>query len=180
MSATAKIFQSYQHTRSNLSRLDSTQIWKKPCWFAQEPCKNSSSNLNTDTQTQKHFSFLWPCIVSKLWSERENQQDATVRCLLSTSVSTCFGHHYGHLQENKTCVTACGVLRWFCWMWLVVVVVFSVTSRTLSANCHRRHVLYLFVSISELQDRISGLWNATLCCKKLLLVSTHLQLLKYS
>ena len=30
------------------------------------------------------FRFLWPCIVSKLWSERENQQDATVRCLLST------------------------------------------------------------------------------------------------
>ena len=27
-----------------------------------------------------------------------------------------------HLQENKTCVTARGVLRWFCWMWLVVVV----------------------------------------------------------
>jgi len=36
--------------------------------------------------------------------------------------STCFGHHYAHLQENKTYVTACGVLRWFCWMWLVVVV----------------------------------------------------------
>jgi len=32
--------------------------------------------------------------------ERENQQDATIRCLLST-VSTCFGHHYAHLQENK-------------------------------------------------------------------------------
>jgi len=31
--------------------------------------------------------------------------------------STCFGHHYAHLQENKTCVTARGVLRWFCWMW---------------------------------------------------------------
>jgi len=30
------------------------------------------------------FRFLWPCIVSKLWSERENQQYATVRCLLST------------------------------------------------------------------------------------------------
>ena len=29
------------------------------------------------------FRFLWPCIVSKLWRERENQQDATVRCLLS-------------------------------------------------------------------------------------------------
>ena len=33
--------------------------------------------------------------------ERGNQQDATIRCLLSTSVSTCFGHHYAHLQENK-------------------------------------------------------------------------------
>ena len=36
--------------------------------------------------------------------------------------STCFGHHYAQLQETKTCVTAHGVLRWFCWMWLVVVV----------------------------------------------------------
>ena len=36
--------------------------------------------------------------------------------------STCFGHHYAHLQENKTCVTARGVLCWFCWMWLVAVV----------------------------------------------------------
>jgi len=33
--------------------------------------------------------------------ERENQQDATIRCLLSTSVSTSFGHHYAHFQENK-------------------------------------------------------------------------------
>jgi len=36
--------------------------------------------------------------------------------------STCFGHHYSHLQENKKYVTACGVLRWFCWLWLVAVV----------------------------------------------------------
>ena len=36
--------------------------------------------------------------------------------------STCFGHHYAHLQENKTYVTARGVLFWFCWMWLVAVV----------------------------------------------------------
>jgi len=36
--------------------------------------------------------------------------------------STCFGHHYAHLQETKTCVTARDVLRWFCWMWLVAVV----------------------------------------------------------
>ena len=41
--------------------------------------------------------------------------------IINTS-STCFGHHYAHLQENKTCVTARGVLHWFCWMWLVAVV----------------------------------------------------------
>ena len=44
--------------------------------------------------------------------KKEDQQDATIRCLLLTSVSTCFGHHYAHLQENKGPVTAFGVL--FC------------------------------------------------------------------
>ena len=33
--------------------------------------------------------------------KRENQQDAAIRCLLLTSVSICFGHHYAHLQESK-------------------------------------------------------------------------------
>ena len=54
--------------------------------------------------------------------KREDQQGATVRCLLLTSVSTCFGHHHTHLQENKGPVTAFVVLFWFCWMWLVAVV----------------------------------------------------------
>ena len=54
--------------------------------------------------------------------KRENQQDATIRCLLLTSVSTCFGHHYAHLQEIEGLVTAFRVLFWFCWMWLVAVV----------------------------------------------------------
>ena len=54
--------------------------------------------------------------------KREDQQDAKIRCLILTSVSTCFGHHYAHLQENKDRVTAFGVLFWFCWMWLVAVV----------------------------------------------------------
>jgi len=40
----------------------------------------------------------------------EDQQDATIRYLLLTSVSTCFGHHYAHLQENKSPVTVFGVL----------------------------------------------------------------------
>jgi hypothetical protein len=56
------------------------------------------------------------------YEERNNQQDATIRCLLLTSVSTCLGHHYAHLQENKEPVTAFGVLFWFRWMWLVAVV----------------------------------------------------------
>jgi len=51
---------------------------------------------------------------------RGNQQDATINCLLLISISTCFGHHYAHLQENEESVTAFGVL--FCWMWLVAVV----------------------------------------------------------
>ena len=33
--------------------------------------------------------------------KKEDQLDATIRCLLLTSVSTCFGHHYAHLQANK-------------------------------------------------------------------------------
>ena len=53
----------------------------------------------------------------------KKQQDITIRCsLLLTSVSTCFGQHYTHLQENKDRVTAFGVLHWFFWMWLVAVV----------------------------------------------------------
>ena len=55
---------------------------------------------------------------------------------ICNNFSTCFGHHYAHLQENKTCVTARGVLRWFCWMWLVAVVgrcvVGSSSSRTVT------------------------------------------------
>ena len=57
---------------------------------------------------------------SKLWvpmnvhreqnMKKEDQKDAAIRCLLLTSVSTCFGHHYSHLQENKSPVTAFGVL----------------------------------------------------------------------
>jgi hypothetical protein len=54
--------------------------------------------------------------------KREDQQDATIKCILLTSVSTCFGHHSAHLQENKCPVTAFVVLFWFCWMWLVAVV----------------------------------------------------------
>jgi hypothetical protein len=45
--------------------------------------------------------------------KREDQQDAAIRCLLLTSVSTCSAHHYVHLQENKGPATAFGVVFWF-------------------------------------------------------------------
>jgi len=54
--------------------------------------------------------------------KREERQAATIKSLLLTSVSTCFGHNYAHLQEIKGPVTAFGVLFWFCWMCLVAVV----------------------------------------------------------
>jgi hypothetical protein len=57
-----------------------------------------------------------------LFMKREDKKDATIRCLLLTSVSTCFGHNYAHLKEKKRPVTEFGVLFWFCWMWLVAVV----------------------------------------------------------
>ena len=60
-------------------------------------------------------------IPSEIWKETTNKMQI-LRCLLLTSVSTCFGHHYAHLQENKGLVTAFDVLFWFCWMWLVAVV----------------------------------------------------------
>jgi len=46
---------------------------------------------------------------------REKPKDVTIRCLLLSSISTCFGHQYGHLQKNKEPVTAFGVLIWFYW-----------------------------------------------------------------
>ena len=70
--------------------------------------------IYTHTHTHKHtqlaHSLYVPVTVHLEQSmKRENQQDATIICLLLTSVSTCFGHHYAHLQENKGPVTEFGV-----------------------------------------------------------------------
>ena len=56
------------------------------------------------------------------YEERKTDKMQQLRFLLLTSVSTCFGHHYAHLQKNKGPVTAFDVLFWFCWLWLVAVV----------------------------------------------------------
>jgi hypothetical protein len=90
-------------------------------FYLQICTSQTAGNSNKNTILSHIFRFMWPCIVSKIWRWK-NQQDATIRCLLLTSVSTCFVHHYAHLQENKDRVTAFGVLFWFCWMWLVAFV----------------------------------------------------------
>jgi len=70
------------------------------------------------------FRFLWPCIVSNLWRDRErkptrcNNQIFFIKfCLNMFRALLCPSS-----GEQRPCVTSCGVLRWFCWMWLVAVV----------------------------------------------------------
>ena len=58
------------------------------------------------TYTFFSFRFLWPRIVSKLWiereRERENQQDAKIRCLLSTLSQHVSGIIMPILRRTKT------------------------------------------------------------------------------
>ena len=100
-------------------------------WFPESVIQNSNSGweavplsittANWRSRFSKKSTLYKNCNWITVWREK-NQQDATIRCLLLTYVSTCFGHHYAHLQENKEPVTVFGVLFWFCWMWLVAVV----------------------------------------------------------
>ena len=54
--------------------------------------------------------------------KRENQQDATNSMLIiKLSVSTCFGHHYAHHQENKTVSYCMRCSAWVCRLWMAVV-----------------------------------------------------------
>ena len=54
------------------------------------------------------FRFMWPCIIN-VGEERTNRWHR-YRCLFTVSlISTCFGHHYAHCQENRLYKTACGV-----------------------------------------------------------------------
>jgi len=69
-----------------------------------------------------NFRFLWPCIVNKVWRGRKptrcnNQMFIINLCLNMFRASLCPSS-----GEQRPCVTAYGVLSWFCWMWLVAVV----------------------------------------------------------
>ena len=86
-------------------------------------CKNTHTHTHTYIHTHKNVKNIK--YKKHLYTVKQNgsktkyllnmtiedQQDATIRCLLLTSVPTCFGHHYAHLQEIKGPVTAFGVLQ---------------------------------------------------------------------
>jgi len=67
------------------------------------------------------FRFLWPCIVSKVWREKTNKMQQ-----LDVYYQLCLNMFRASLylpsEEQRPCVTAFGILLWFCWMWLVAVV----------------------------------------------------------
>jgi len=41
--------------------------------------------------------------------------------IIKLSISTCFGHHYAHHQENKTVSYSVRCSVWVCGLWLAVV-----------------------------------------------------------
>jgi hypothetical protein len=98
--------------------------------------------------------------------EKKIQQDATIICLLLTSVSKCFGHHYAHLQENKDRVNAFGVLLLFCWMWLVAFVgaVLQDASSELSKGPKASKLSPLLVSSLNLTPRFCSNIRVVECC----------------
>jgi len=53
--------------------------------------------------------------------KRGNRQDATNSMfIIKLSISTCFGHHYAHHQENKTVSCSMRCSAWVCRLWLAV------------------------------------------------------------
>ena len=83
--------------------------------------------------------YSWFYTVHKLWREK-NQQDATIICLLLTSISTCFGHHYAHHLENKG--------PRYC-IWCIVLVQLDVVGSGSGALRCRMRALWRFLFDSE-------------------------------
>jgi dolichol kinase len=76
----------------------------------------SLSECSNFTATIQSFRFLCPCIVSNVWREREkkptrcnNQMFIINFCLNMFRASLCPSS-----REQRPCVTAYGVLSWFC------------------------------------------------------------------
>ena len=98
------------------------------------------------------FRFLWPCIVGILWSDRENQQDATIRCLFLTNSQhvraslcpssgdqdVCYCMCCAALLLLDVVGSGCGALR--CGVWALWRLLFDLHSaHTLQGNAHNRY-----------------------------------------
>jgi len=68
------------------------------------------------------FRFLWPCIVIKVWRERKPTRCNNQMFIINFRLNMFRASLCPSSGEQRPCVTACVVLRWFCWMWLVAVV----------------------------------------------------------
>ena len=60
----------------------------------------------------------WGQCKQRVEVKRENKQEATNSMfIIKFSISTCFGHHYAHHQENKTVSYCMRCSDWVCWLW---------------------------------------------------------------
>ena len=70
--------------------------------------------------------------------KRENQQDATNSMfIIKLPISTCFGHHYAHHQENKTVSCCMRCSAWVCRLWLAVALWRCVVSCVHTTHLHK-------------------------------------------
>jgi len=82
-----------------------------------------TKNFKTHTRKQ----FLGFCDRAS-WANCEERERETTNKIQQSDV--CYQHCLNMFRaslcsssgEQRPCVTTCGVLRWFCWMWLVAVV----------------------------------------------------------
>ena len=98
-------FRNFPYFINELNPFISTMTYRDNCWTL-------LATRNAQSLTLSKHSFV--CEES---GERENQ-DATNRCLLSTSVSTCFGIIMPIFRRTRLRITKYGVLHWLCWLWL--------------------------------------------------------------
>ena len=60
--------------------------------------------------------------VNQVWRERKPTRCNNQMFIINFRLNMFQASLCPSSGEQRPCVTACGVLRWFCWMWLVTVV----------------------------------------------------------
>ena len=120
--------------------------WREKSWYCSVPQPNSWT-VTTNMQSPS-FRFMWPCIIN-VGEERTNRWHK-YRCLFTISlISTCFGHHYAHRQENRlykprvvlawicACVEPGNELSALCECWYSIQIIHTVRSACVPAPHYR-------------------------------------------